>query len=347
MSNVANITIDHTKVDADLTDFPIYIDLSDLPDSFWDVVANGGGDIRVYKDDGTTELAREIVSCDTGTKTGEMHLDYDGTLSSSSDITIQIWADGSSSEPASDATYGSENVWGDYEAVSHMNETSGSMVDSTGNGHTGTYQGDLPNTTTGKLSADAQDLDGVGDYVDVTDGGDFDFANGTMQIWVNSQETSEAGQHIFGDRDSNNSNYIQLYSYDPFENTGLLQIRINDGSSSHDMSTSEGSWEDNVWGMAHITWGNSGMEAFLNGSSECTDAYTGNWTSNGDFDIGRTQKFSDASFNGYLQEFRVRDEQLTATWISTEYNNQSSPSTFYTASEPSPATNTTNFFQFF
>lgn len=36
------ITIANGKVDADLTDFPVYVDLSDLPSSFWSSVLNGG-----------------------------------------------------------------------------------------------------------------------------------------------------------------------------------------------------------------------------------------------------------------------------------------------------------------
>ena len=34
------ITIDNTKVSADLTDFPVYVDLSDMPSAWRDVVTN-------------------------------------------------------------------------------------------------------------------------------------------------------------------------------------------------------------------------------------------------------------------------------------------------------------------
>lgn len=56
------ITIDNTKVSANLTDFPVYVDLSDLGTDFFSNVNIGGGDIRITKADGTTELARELVS---------------------------------------------------------------------------------------------------------------------------------------------------------------------------------------------------------------------------------------------------------------------------------------------
>jgi hypothetical protein len=76
MTHVANVTIDSTEVAADLTDYPVYVDLSDLPASFWDTVASGGGDIRCYKSDGTTELAREVVSCEVAYQTFDGVDDY-------------------------------------------------------------------------------------------------------------------------------------------------------------------------------------------------------------------------------------------------------------------------------
>ena len=74
MTHVANVTINPTHVDSNLTDFVVYIDLSDLPSSFWDLVQDGGGDIRCFKSDGTSELEREVVSCDT-----LLGLQFDGT----------------------------------------------------------------------------------------------------------------------------------------------------------------------------------------------------------------------------------------------------------------------------
>src|SRR5690606_10904575 len=56
----ATFTIQASKVDADLTDFPVYLDLSRIVNAaFWDTITSSGGDIRCYKADGTTELPRE------------------------------------------------------------------------------------------------------------------------------------------------------------------------------------------------------------------------------------------------------------------------------------------------
>ena len=138
-TNYQEVTIDSTKVDADLTDYPIYIDLSDLSlvgVDIFDTCRSDGGDIRVTKSDGTTELAREIVEIDTTGKTGELHVKFAGTLSSSGDTTIRVYYNGTDTEPTSTATYGSEAVWSDYYGVWHFEGAVGvaaKVSDATGN----------------------------------------------------------------------------------------------------------------------------------------------------------------------------------------------------------------------
>lgn len=86
----ADIVIQASQVPADMTDAVIRVDLADLPvTEFWGAVDNGGGDIRVYKADGT-QLPRHVLACNTATRTGELRIKYTGVLSSSSNTTIWI-----------------------------------------------------------------------------------------------------------------------------------------------------------------------------------------------------------------------------------------------------------------
>ena len=344
MSNVANITIDHTKVDSDLTDFPIFIDLSDLPDSFWNTVSNGGGDIRVYKEDGTTQLAREVVSCDTGAKTGEMHLNYDGTLSSSSDITIQVWANGSSSEPASDSTYGSENVWSDYEGVYHLENAN----DSTSNGSDGTVHG-ATSGATGQVG-DCYDFDGSNDSIELPNraslGNSF-----TMSAWINTTSPS-AYQKIIHYRPTTSTDNDALRFQTINGNFQALVIDDSgSGSGGYKSYSSNTALSANTWYFFNIVWDGTNLDIFLNGSTDTPyDKHVDNsitiGTSTQIRAIGSHMDLADDFYDGKIDTVRLRKNALSATWISTEYNNQSSPSTFYTASEP-VTENTSNFFQFF
>src|SRR5690606_11906530 len=56
------VTIKASEIDQDLTDFPVYIDLSGLTPDFHKYVNQvDARDIRVSAADGTTELPREVV----------------------------------------------------------------------------------------------------------------------------------------------------------------------------------------------------------------------------------------------------------------------------------------------
>ena len=73
MPHVANLTIDGTTPSATHTNFPKLIRGQDLPTEVWDAVAPDGGDLRFFLSDGTTEVAREVVSL-VGS-----YLSFDGT----------------------------------------------------------------------------------------------------------------------------------------------------------------------------------------------------------------------------------------------------------------------------
>jgi len=76
------VTILASKVDGDLTDYPVYVDLSKLPSDFHTYCnQTDARDIRVTKQDGVTELPREVVFYDSATDTGELHFKYTGVLS--------------------------------------------------------------------------------------------------------------------------------------------------------------------------------------------------------------------------------------------------------------------------
>ena len=122
-TNRVKVTVLATKVDADLTNFPVYVDLSGLPAGFHtNVNQTDGRDIRVTKADGSTELAREVVFYDSATNTGELHFKADA-LANATDTDFYIYyGNAAATEPAVGATYGRNAVWSDYKAVYHMHQ---------------------------------------------------------------------------------------------------------------------------------------------------------------------------------------------------------------------------------
>ncbi len=67
------LSINGSTLFGSVTDFPVYVDLSDLPNSFFSSVQSTGADIRITEEDGITELPFELVDIDTGSRSGQLY----------------------------------------------------------------------------------------------------------------------------------------------------------------------------------------------------------------------------------------------------------------------------------
>lgn len=330
------VTVDNTQVSSDLTDFVIYVDLSDLSKAgadIFDTCRTDGGDIRVTKSDGTTELPREIVAIDTTGKTGEMHVKYSGTLSSSVDTTIRVWYNGTDTEPARTDTYGSDNVWTDYDFVYH-GQTAGE--DSSANDFADTANGDLPTTITGKIGG-AQDYDGTGDYYAYGDQSVFDIddAGGidkTIQWWANGDVTA-ANQAVLGKWGSTSGQRNWMVRYEP---GAIWKMYLGSGSTTGQNVGGTTTISSGTWGMGHFTWDASANTGnmFTNGGDKQTNAsMTTVAASTASFGVGAAAGTGDsgsaANWDGKIDEVRVRSDILPDAHIAAEYTNQNTPDTFY------------------
>lgn len=331
------ITVDNTKVDGDLTDFPIYVNLANLPSGFFTNVKSDGGDIRVTKSDGTTEVPREVVSINTAGSTGELHFKASGTLSSSSDTDFYIYYGNSgASEPAVTATYGRNNVWSDYAAVFHMDQDpSGSapqIIDSTGT-YSGTSAGSMTSgdLVSGKIG-NALDFDGSNDEIDIGTTPHFSNATAmTWSCWANPTGTVRCliakgtnSSPFEGVNFFHSSGDIRL-SFVPSTGTGGQIYRITSGTGYNDgtLRMFTGTYAgDNLASSIHI---------YVNGSND-DGTSAGTWS--GSQVTTRRLKIAerDGGINGVniIDEVRLRLSVLSSVWISTEYKNQNSPNTFYT-----------------
>jgi hypothetical protein len=63
-------TVTIKPIAAALSAFPVYVNLANMPVSFWGTVTSDGGNIRCYA--GSVEIPREVLSCNTSTQTGSL-----------------------------------------------------------------------------------------------------------------------------------------------------------------------------------------------------------------------------------------------------------------------------------
>lgn len=342
-----SITIDYTKCGtANSTDFPVLVSFTDAS---FKTVANGGKvqnsngyDIAFYSDSGlTTALFWEIEKY-TAT-TGECIFWVKvPTLSYTTNTVIYIaYGDSSISTFQSTAT----SVWNsNYKGVYHLpNGSTLNLNDSTSNANNGTNNGIT--AATGKIDGGANN--NGSSWISTGTSSSLKLTNLTLSGWV---KTSAAGS-LFG-----GANYV-TYSH-----SKIPQIYW-DGTSSHKLSlikqdvaimgTSTGTFGT---GWTHIAvtynYSNGNMEFFINGASAGTATYSTTWDyTNMTLWIGARGNGNPVSalqaINGDFDEVRYNGSVLSSSWILSEYNNQNSPSTFFTLGSETPvAENTTNFFNF-
>ena len=317
------ITVDNTKVDADLTDFPVYVNLADLVAGFHTNVKANGADIRVTKSDGTTEVPREVVFYDSATDTGELHFKADGTLSNTVDTDFYIYyGNAGASEPAVTDTYGRNNVWdSSYKAVYHMQEDpsgngSGAVKDSTSSGFNMTPAGS-PVSGTGKMGNGIQ-FDNTNDIL--TGSGANLTGSVSSQIWVSTGTTADYDSLI----DSQTSLGVANDQYNIFFQTGrVIASYGNAFSNATNLITLS------TLTKLDLTYNGSTLTHYKDGVSNGTPAYVKPSVTTSFLAIGARTTSSNVS-NALIDEVRISNVARASTWISTEYNNQNSSSTFYT-----------------
>jgi len=329
MASTTTLTVVAAKIAATLTNYPAYVDLSDMTTEFWADVVNGGGDIRCYSDVGlTTELAREIVSCDTATDTGEMHVKV---TSLTTTAVVYVTTDGSSSEPASTATYGRNNVWSDYVGVYHLESLT---LDSTGNGYTLTNNNTVANIAS--QIGDGADFTATNTNKTLTNATNFGMGTGTditMQTWFSPYDVTDA---LEGITFFNNSTRDIKVGF--FQDNGTISFRVERMFVNSDYHSYTHGMSDGDWAMLHMTWDNTNKISYFNGGSVDNSTYSGNGsgTTGSNFTIGSEQNAGGTVRlwgSNKVDETRVRLGILSADWITTEYNNQSAVGAFWTIAD--------------
>ncbi|REK52733.1 MAG: hypothetical protein DWQ49_12510, partial [Bacteroidetes bacterium] len=333
------ITIRHENIDSPLTDFPVYVDLSDLSAQFWTTVLDGGGDIRVTTDEDTPqELPREVVSASTASTTGELHFKAD-YISEVIDTSFRIYYNGTDADYATDQTYGAENVWSNnYVAVWHLEEgdstTTDFYLDSTANDYDGTMSdADGDNTiATGQLGRGIDFGNDFGDMVTTTGMFIGTTNNLTISGWVNPIDNPSTHDGYFGFRPvSDGANALYILQLDGAGNTIEARFR-NSATTQYDIDQpSAPTITPNQWNYLNAVLDGTTARYYDNGTETATSAITGNFVNtNAEFFIGALHSGPNlVNAGSNIDEVRISSTTRSAAWIKAEYYNQSTTTDFY------------------
>jgi hypothetical protein len=331
-NNRIKITVNKSQVNGSVSDFPVYINLDDLPDSFFDNCNNNGSDLRVTNSDGSSELAREIVFVDKTANTGELWFKAPSLTSASNGNFYIYYGNSTATEPGAATTYGSQNVWSNgFVAVYHMNAvTNGtaSVLDSTSFVNHGTPVGNMNagfNLVASKLGK-AVDFDGLDDSIQINSTYGLGNQNLTISSWANLDSSSEDGP------------FIKIGG--EFDGSGI-GLGVGSGTFDNSGNTLLGLFESHRWistgqsigtGWHHCIISLNGLTPHFFLDSQNLGSFPGSnaiipngRTLIGGYNIGYLRYL-----DGTIDEVRIANKARNNNWIRTEYNNQNYPNTFYT-----------------
>ncbi|WP_425391465.1 DUF2341 domain-containing protein [Ekhidna sp.] len=330
------INSDQVSGSADLTNFPVLVSVTDAD---LRTVANNGNventngyDITFTTSDGTTGLNHEISAYTATTGAFEAWVNVP-TVSYNSDTEIFMYYgnSGVSGDPSTTATWNS-----DYVAVWHLEEdpngdVAGSILDATSNNNDGQPQGTM---TTADLVAgqigNAIDLDGTDDYITVPDAASLRVTDNTITLsaWVDTEGDLDNDEGFILKGANNDESYM-LGTNDAGASNEQLRGRINNSGNNFQ----GGQVTTTDWSYTVVVYDGTNVIGYVDGVQQFSSAFTTNM----DNSIGeaillgtRADLTGTRFFEGILDELRISEAAHTAGWVTTEYNNQSSPSTFYT-----------------
>lgn len=336
-----SITIDHTKCgSADSTNLAVLVSGTY---SYLATVANGGKvqnangyDIAFYSDSAlTTQLDHQTETYTAASGLVNYWVKVP-TVSASTDTVIYMaYGDSGISTDQSDAA----NTWdSSYEGVWHLRDgTTLSGTESTSNGRNGTLTGS-PTAVAGQIDGGAN-LSGSSQYI--TMGNVIDVTTGdlTIECWFNSANSNQTRQFI--SKRLASGSFAQWGFGQGYVNSSgvgvtgkqLYFLAFGGSLPAAQSYHTTNNVADGNWHYAVMRRASGVVTIWVDGTSMSLTADIANTTAPNTSNSAALNFGYDNSssyWTGKLDEVRISKATRSDSYILTRYNNDSSPSTFYT-----------------
>src|ERR1041385_1590463 len=328
------VSINAGQVPSTQSNFPV---LASFTDNRFKTVGNGGHvrnangfDIRPYTD---STLSTPIAGYELeryNASTGEVVMWVRvSSLTSSSTPFVLAYGNPSITTDGSTVTTWSNSFFGVY----HLKDGTTLNVNDSSLLRVGTNHG--ATATAGKIDGGAGLVSASSQWI-LAFGTGNQTAAMTISAWVNLTSLPATYCVPIGSNQGSSNNYFEILE----KSTGKLAVISGvtnsgtpadlryDGTGSNTLST--GTW----YYLAATYNSTSGLTGYVNGSSDKNVAANGDLSVSGsnavNLQIGQDQFNAGLFVNGSVDEARWASVARSSDWITTEYNNQSSPSTFET-----------------
>jgi len=293
------ITIDSSKIDSNLTDFPVMVKATS---SDYDMALLN--DDNVYFTDMNDNLLDFEVEYASSTER-VYHIRIP-SISSSSNTQFRLKYDGSGYSNGRNP----ENVWdSNYQLVYHMGS---SLNDSTSNNRNGSNFG---SSIVSGLNGQGRNFDGSNDYVNtnyVTNLDDFSWTG----VFETDTTSTSGTDNIICSFETTSQEWARL----AIDNNRIISYVDNNGSredleSNITIST-------NTYYYATVTRNGSSIKLYANGNLVDTGSTnTSLITSPNTIKIGKKgDNDISENFNGTIDEIRLSNSERSSAWIKAEYH---------------------------
>jgi len=308
------VTVDHSKVSAPLTNFPVLIDTTDS--DLASKARSDGGDILFMDGVGSAnKLDHEIESYTSGTGHLVAWVRIP-TLSSTVDTVFYMYY----GNPSAANQQNKVGVWDSrFVMVQHLSETTGTHYDSTSHHNDGTPTGGLSQGVAGKIDG-ADNFDGIDDRVDVLNNPDnsLNFGTGdfTLSVWIKYASCGDTDVTRKG-----NMNVSPQMSY-KMECTSNVITATLEGSNPGGGTVASGTtYNDNNWHNAVFMRNAGTISLYVDGALKASQgAANMDLTSTANVAIGaKSPPPYEDFFNGLIDETRYSNVAAGSDWIITSY----------------------------
>jgi hypothetical protein len=340
-----SITIKGSQVTGSLSNFPVLISITDP--SLKQAAAGGrlqnanGYDVIFTLPDCSTVLPMQLEKYTAATGEYIAWVKLPTLTAGTNKLICMFYGNpGVAADPSTTA------VWdANYMGVWHFNNT---VNDGSSNGRNLTNTGTT--TLTGTKIGDGRRLDnnpfvqsGSGSikYLQLPSGMFSAVNDFTFEGWVYLETVATSWERIF---DFGRNTQFNMFLTPSTGTNGIKRfaITINNNTNEERLSslssTGTGAWHH--FAVTIDANGNTGT-LYYDGVADVSNAITlapsDLGTNNANY-FGRSQYNSDEGLYGTFDEFRISNSTRSAGWITTSFNNQNSPSNFYTVSSELTAT---------
>lgn len=326
-NNKFKLIIDHTKIDAALTHFPVVLLLSEAAGisaedvtAIFDELGTESLKLAVTETDGLTQLYVEVAGWDSVNKTAELHASRPGfELSSTADTILYLYYDSTHADNTDyvgvTGSVPAMAVWdANFVMVHHMadNPDTSHTMDSTSNNNDGTKgtAGAPAETTSGKIG-DAQVFNAAtSDYI-VIPTGHFAAANQLSVSFLLKIAPSTSGVIL--------SDYRGYYFYARTASSYNLRCMVNTASGQAYVTIPNATFADNQFHEILMTYDGTNIRAYVDNveAGNSPQAQTGNivYDDSRDFSLGREDAAGALYCSCTVDEVRISNTARSAAWI--------------------------------